>query len=313
MAGDWIKMRVNLSTHPKVLAMASFLHGHGRYVDWQAPASSIGGVCMGDDDHADHDALVYAALRVTRYVTVAALLRFWGYANEHADAEFIRGLCLNDIDEITGVPGFGEAMAHAGWASTDPSGGVRLPNFSKFNSVAKVRSSAADRQRRYRERHGNGNGDAKVTRDVTVTSQPREEKRREEERREEKEEKSARKRAAPQDFVISESTREWARANGHDHPDASLAYLLNYAAANGRKYANWDRALRNAIEGDWGDARRKAREAAARKIAAPSCCQCQRPSIGKSGDGASYCTEHMPAQDERVTRLLRGIATARAA
>lgn len=188
MAGDWIKMRVNLSTHPKVLAMAEFLHGHGRYVEWQDPASAIGGVCFSDQDRAEHEASVYRSLRVTRYVTVASLLRFWGYANEHADAEFIRGLRLADIDEITGVPGFGEAMQAVGWAAPDPTGGgVRLPNFSEFNSVAKARSKSAERQKRYRERHGDasGNAESNALRDVTVTP-----KRREEKKREEKEEKT---------------------------------------------------------------------------------------------------------------------------
>lgn len=187
MAGDWIKMRVSLSTHPKVLALADHLNANGKYIEWQDPACAIPGASFGPDDEAEQARSEYAALRVTRYVTVAALLRFWGYANEHADAEFIRGLRLADIDEITGVPGFGEALALVGWAEQESAPhGVRLPNFSEFNSIARERSKNADRQRRYRERHANASSDGSnnsgnnAPSNVTVTLQRREEKRREE-------------------------------------------------------------------------------------------------------------------------------------
>lgn len=118
----------------------------------------------------------------------------------------------------------------------------------------------------------------------------------------------------PQNFKISDDVRSWAKAKGYDQLEASLSYLTNWALAGAKKYADWDAVLRNCIEGDWGDARLNARQAAARKISVlPSCCECPRPSIGQSGNGGSYCADHMPPQDPRVAALLSGIARARAA
>lgn len=175
MAGDWIKMRVNLVTHPKVIALSERLSHEGGYQDWSGLAGfipAIGGT------HEDFEEGVMQALRVTRYVAVTALLRFWGYAHEHAKDEFIANLRVADIDEITQVPGFGAALESIGWAVYDEKRkGTLLPNFNEHNAVAKDRG-AAERQKRYRERIKERDVIGDVTRDVTRNY--REEKRREE-------------------------------------------------------------------------------------------------------------------------------------
>jgi hypothetical protein len=178
MAGDWIKMRINLVTHPKVMAIAEFLSDEPEYQDWSTLSSFIAGYGGSDADNRNER---YSALRVTRYVTVCGLLRFWGYANEHARGEFIEFASLSDVDEVVQIPCFGKALESVGWIKqADGDIGLELPNFAEFNAVAAERSSSAERQKRYRERKksqsGDDNGD--VTRHVTVT--PREEKRREE-------------------------------------------------------------------------------------------------------------------------------------
>jgi hypothetical protein len=179
MAGDWIKMRVGLTAHPRVRKIAECLLKAESFLAWSGFDNS--------------NATSNASLRVTRYVTVTALLRFWGYANEHAKGEEIAGVWPEDVDEVTGVPGFGDAIEAAGWVVFDrQQGGLSMPNFEEHNVSAIERgSSAAERQRRYRERKKaeaqaaesgkdvTHSGD--VTRDVTVT-------RREEKRREEKKE-----------------------------------------------------------------------------------------------------------------------------
>lgn len=182
MAGDWIKMRVNLVTHPKVLAISEFLAGHPDYQEWSTMAGFV--PCLGgsvEDSERDYQ----SSLRVTRYVTVASLLRFWGYANEHARDEFIKTLRVSDIDDIVQVPGFGAALESVEWAIYDvEQRGVSLPNFNEFNTAGGERSanakSAAQRQKEYRDRQKALKSD--VTSDVTVTrdSNRREEKRREE-------------------------------------------------------------------------------------------------------------------------------------
>ena len=124
----------------------------------------------------------YDALRVTRYVTVTALLKFWGYANEHVKGETIAAIYPEDIDEIVGVPGFSAAISAAGWVVFNAGGGLTMPNFAEHNTSAGARSSGAERQKRYREKSKTVTDSVTpgrdVTRDVTVTH--REEKRREE-------------------------------------------------------------------------------------------------------------------------------------
>lgn len=182
MAGDWIKMRVNLVSHPKVLAIAEILSSNGDYQEWSTMAGFVPAIGGSRDDY-ERD--FQASLRVTRYVTVCALLRFWGYANEHAKDEFIGSLRLHDIDDVVQVPGFGAALQAIGWAEYDSERrGLALPNFNEYNTSGNERSagakSAAQRQKEYRERKKSLESD--VTRDgeSDVTSNRREEKRREE-------------------------------------------------------------------------------------------------------------------------------------
>jgi hypothetical protein len=179
MAGDWIRMRVGLTTNPHVLRIAEHLLGSRDFLDWAGLSWGIAGYPppSKEDDAQDR----YVALRVTRYVTVTALLRFWGYANEHAKGDFIDGVRPQDVLEISGVPGFATALEAVGWVEFDhQKGGVRMPNFAEHNTGARERSTTgAERQKRYRERQKT-TPESDVTRDVT--SQEREEKRREEKR-----------------------------------------------------------------------------------------------------------------------------------
>jgi hypothetical protein len=185
MSGDWIKMRVGLTTHPRVMRIAECLLESGAFNEWAGLTYSLAGFPPAEPAQAREDR--HGALRVTRYVTVTALLRFWGYANEHAKGDAIAGIWPEDVDEVTGVPGFAEAIEAAGWVVFDrKSGGLSMPNFEEHNTSSSERSNAgAERQKRYRERKKqqaeNPSVDT-VTRDVTrdVTLQEREEKRREE-------------------------------------------------------------------------------------------------------------------------------------
>lgn len=175
MAGDWIKMRVGLTTNPRVMRLAECLLEDAEYLEWSGLAYGMAGYPPTSEAELRNER--HGALRVTRYVTVTALLRFWGYANEHIKGEFIAGIFPEDVDEISGVPGFASAIEAAGWAEFDQAGGLNLPNFSEHNTSAGERSGGAERQKRYRERLKTA-PESDVTRDVTVTD--REEKRREE-------------------------------------------------------------------------------------------------------------------------------------
>lgn len=176
MAGDWIKMRPSLLTSPKVNGIARLLES-SRDVSRSLSTGYSGN--MSD----------VVTRNVMRHVTVSSLLIVWGAANEHTDNGVFRNADLSDLDDMVGIPGFGEAMAAVGWAEYDhDSNTVTLPNFNEYNTSGASRSAgaktAAQRQKEYRGRQKQL--DRYVTSDVThnvtsdVTSNRREEKIREE-------------------------------------------------------------------------------------------------------------------------------------
>lgn len=94
---------------------------------------------------------------------------------------------------------------------------------------------------------------------------------------------------------VSQQVRDWCLKHGYDHPEASFAYLLDYAAANGKSYDDWDAALRNCIKGDWGKAREQARKQIALTpfVAKPKhkCIRCEVPCDGVDWKGNKYCAK----------------------
>lgn len=173
MAGDWIKMRTSLLTNPKVNGIARALES-SREVSRALSTGFNGGMSE------------IVTRNVMRHVTVSSLLIVWGAANEHTNDGVFKSADLSDIDDMVGIPGFGDAMESVGWAEYDhESNTVTLPNFNEYNTSGASRSagakSAAQRQKEYRDRKKHNESD--VTRDVTngVTRDRREEKRREEE------------------------------------------------------------------------------------------------------------------------------------
>jgi hypothetical protein len=174
-------MRLNLVTHPKVMRIAEALVDSSDYRDWAGLHYGIPGFPPADTKQDRYD-----ALRVTRYVTVGALLRYWGYVHEHIeDDDTIQGLWPDDVDQIAGVPGFCGALQSVGWlVFGEREGSVRVPNFNKYNVLSPNRGlsmTPAERQKAYRERL-KLKRDAK--RDVTLrnNSDAREDKNREDKR-----------------------------------------------------------------------------------------------------------------------------------
>jgi uncharacterized phage protein (TIGR02220 family) len=207
MAGDWIKMRVSLLTSPKVSGIARQLEDD-RAVSRALTTGFSGGMYE------------IVTRNVMRYVTVASLLAVWGAANEHTKDGVFQNADLSDLDDIAGIPGFGEAMASVGWAVYDADQQtVTLPNFNEYNTCGGVRGvGAAERQRRYREKKkaeivAKSDDSVDVTRDVTrdVTSDGREEKRREE-----------KKKKKPLSGKPDDSLRAPVDA---DSPEGLIAYL----------------------------------------------------------------------------------------
>lgn len=162
MAGDWIKMRGALLEHPKLIRMAKRLQDTTEFRAWLAPGGPLNEKIVGDS--------------ALRYVTASALLKVWSGAREHGktvgDDLVLEHSTLADLDEMAGVPGVGQAMAHVQWAVN--ANGVTLPNFIEFN----VPLSVAERQRDFRARQAVKRNQAPlppVTNRVTRVEKSREE------------------------------------------------------------------------------------------------------------------------------------------
>ena len=157
MANDWIKMRSSLVTHPKVTAICKAVE-RSKIVGKKLSIGFGGALCE------------IVTRDVTRDVTLASLFRVWCAANEHTSDGVWYGIELDDLDHVAGIPGFGSMMEAVGWAVVDvDSQTVTFPNFLEYNAPAKEGrgSSAAERQRRYREKSRTKTDGCDVTRDVT--------------------------------------------------------------------------------------------------------------------------------------------------
>lgn len=154
MAGDWIKMRTNLRTHPKVVRMSS--------------------------------ALQCDALRV-----IGALWAVWSIADEHAavhdGAGHLDGYSLADMSGVIGFPGFAEQMAACGWVDEcdeHAQNGGKCLIFKDFDThngkSAKSRAEDSERKRASRQSAERPKSVRKVSAERPAETVTREEKRREE-------------------------------------------------------------------------------------------------------------------------------------
>lgn len=115
MAGDWIKMRSDLFTHPKVVRIAS-------------------------------------ALKADSLRTVGGLMSAWCLFDAHSVDGHLDGYTLEVLDDHLRWPGFAQAMVSVGWLEESPSGGLSLPRFDAHNGQsAKRRAQDADRKREVRK------------------------------------------------------------------------------------------------------------------------------------------------------------------
>lgn len=114
MAGDWIKMRADLHTHPKVVRMAS-------------------------------------ALKADRLRIVGGLHSAWCLFDVHSVDGFLDGYSPETLDDLIGFPGFARAMIAVGWLCEEEENLV-MPRFEAHNGQsAKRRAQDADRKRNVRK------------------------------------------------------------------------------------------------------------------------------------------------------------------
>lgn len=182
MAANWIRMRGGLLTNAKVIRMARFLMAHQEFMSH----------VFGRNVTRDESVTSRVTMDVTKRVIVGSLLPVWASINDSATTDgFVPGLGIEDVDDMAGVPGMGEAMELVEWVGQSDDGLI-FRNFEEHNTVEKERSTTAktgaQRSKEWREKKRaekaariDAQRNDNVTRNVTDTSheQSREEKRRE--------------------------------------------------------------------------------------------------------------------------------------
>lgn len=114
MAGDWIKMRADLQTHPKVVRIAS-------------------------------------ALNADRLRAVGGLHAVWCLFDAHSVDGSLDGYTAEMLDGLIGCAGFARAMESVGWIVVGANS-LKLPRFSDHNGKsAKRRGNEAQRKRGVRK------------------------------------------------------------------------------------------------------------------------------------------------------------------
>jgi len=108
MAGDWIKMRNDLSTDPAVIALA-------------------------------------AKLDIEEDTIVGKLHRLWAWADQHTEDGNAHGVTETWIDRYLGVTGFAEGMHEVGWLNCTEEG-VEFPNFEVHNGKSAGRRALTARR-----------------------------------------------------------------------------------------------------------------------------------------------------------------------
>ena len=115
MAGDWIKMRIDIADDPAVIGMAS-------------------------------------ALDITEDEVVGKLHRIWSWADKHTASGFVPRITGKWIDRYINLQGFSEQMQAVGWIVIADDG-VTFPSFDRHNGKsAKSRAENTERARDSRKK-----------------------------------------------------------------------------------------------------------------------------------------------------------------
>ena len=222
MAGDWIKMRSGLTTCPKVAAMARSI----------GAAEELRGISR----------------QAVRLLVVGGLHAVWAAVNEHTSDGVMANACHEDLDDISGVPGFGKAMQSAGWLEVDVvAETLTFPNFGQWNTPAKD-TTAAERMRKHREKQHVTRNTVTVTDPLRVTVTP--DKTRQDKIREElpaapvatSEPPKRRTRSRPASAISWTADAGWQGITDGDRQEWSLAYPACDLAGELARATSWLKA-----------------------------------------------------------------------
>jgi hypothetical protein len=225
---DWIKMRVDLRTHPKVVRMAS-------------------------------------ALKADKLRVIGGLFAVWSIFDAHSSDGILEGYTFESIDDELHWKGFAKAMAGIEWLTFDPEQGDGLlaPRFEEHNGQsAKRRAMETERKRLEREAEKAASDAKKAATKAGQLSASDADKSvtREEKRREEKEippalrvpptKTAARGSRLPEGWDPEQTGMAFAEQQGlrNGRAAAELAkFRDHWAAQPGQKgvKADWQAAWRN--------------------------------------------------------------------
>jgi hypothetical protein len=115
MAGDWIKMRVDLQSHPKVVRILS-------------------------------------ATRTDKFRVIGGLHAVWAIFDTHSEDGELKGYTPELLDHIIGWDGFSRAMESVGWLVYDGLETLAMPEFGSHNGKSgKRRAEDQKRKQEVRE------------------------------------------------------------------------------------------------------------------------------------------------------------------
>lgn len=137
MAGDWIKMRANLDTHPKVVTLASTLSTSELHV-------------------------------------IGMLWKVWAWADQHSLDGNAVSVTESFLDRMTSATGFAVALRKVGWLD-GRDGSLSFPRFAEHNGrTAKTREETNARVARHRATKKRECNADDVTKSVTREEKRRE-------------------------------------------------------------------------------------------------------------------------------------------
>jgi len=219
MAGDWIKMRVDLLTSPKVVRMS-------------------------------------AGLNKDRLQIIGGLFSVWSIFDAHSEDGVLDGYTPDTLDKIIFFDGFSDQMASVGWLIVSDNS-LSMPRFDSHNGKsAKNRAMDAERKRAARKVQDlSGNEPDKNT---TREEKSRVENIKDKDILAGKPAKANNKKKLPDDFVLTETLRDNAIAYWHSKNRKDLSAseqwlkFINHHRSKGSKMADWDCAwvtwYTNAVE-----------------------------------------------------------------
>lgn len=111
MAGDWIKMRLSLQTHPKIVRILS-------------------------------------ATKSDKFRAIGGLHAVWSVFDTHSVDGRLDGYTPEALDHIIGWPGFAQALIDVNWLQSDGTDALLLPEFDEHNGASGKRRAEDQKRKR---------------------------------------------------------------------------------------------------------------------------------------------------------------------